>query len=152
MHKILKYNTSEIAIDDRISGLVKYIKKHDSDFEPPISTKIDIFEYSKKLLTLANVLICMDKGEIKAVAAYYCNSNKYEYAFLTYLSVDIHYRSRGIVGELIKIMIKDCAKKKVKRIYTSTWLGNSAINIYKYYGFIQDENSFLGRVELYYEL
>lgn len=135
-------------IQEDLNKLCLYMREHDNDFTPPISSKVEIEEYVKKLTTHGKVILCNFNDKIIGVAAFYCNSA--DFAFLSYLSVDKKHRKQGIANKLISRMIKYCETTPVSGIKTNTWKNNKAIDFYKANSFKVIDSLDKNRVDLLY--
>ena len=128
--------------------LRKFIESQDQNFKPPISNKIEITKYSKKLFSLAENLISVYNNKLIGVCSFYCQPEKNDYAFLSFLAVNNSLKGKGIAKQMLKRMILFCKESGIKGIKTSTWKGNKAVKLYHDQGFVELDSENDYRVEL----
>lgn len=114
--------------------LVTYLEEVNADFATPLSDKIPLADYARKLLCLANVWCVEEDGQPVALMAYYDNNRSTYEAYLSVLSTKAEYRGRGYGKLLVERMIKGCEAKGMKRIrcYSDNQI---AVALYKSFGF-----------------
>lgn len=96
-----------------IEGL---LKKIDSDFIPPLSSSVNLADYSNKLYENATIFSVHDKGELVAMMAVYCNDVINHIAYGTMLAVAKTHRIYGLGPNLIKTTV-DYLKKSGFKIF-----------------------------------
>ncbi len=124
--------------NEALNELIQFFRITEKKFVPPISDRVDLFEYIEKLITEATVLTAKDQpsGEIIGVAAYYCNPQSFDLAFLSYIAVNSD--QKGIGSSLVEEMIRDCKKRGAKGIKTQTWVSNKrSMALFYKFGFIR---------------
>jgi ribosomal protein S18 acetylase RimI-like enzyme len=121
---------------DYYSNLLEFIIKVDAFFEPPLSKRVNLESYAKKLCQEANLIVCIEHSKIQGACAYYCTPDKYEYAFLSFIST----LQKGLGSRLVEKMILSCKEYGVKGIETQTWETNSrSLNMFLRYNFQEVE-------------
>lgn len=59
--------------EEALSKLVKYMEKADNTFNIPLSSRVDILDYAKKLLRKGVVLATIKDDFIVGIIGFYCN-------------------------------------------------------------------------------
>ncbi|MCK5535943.1 MAG: GNAT family N-acetyltransferase [Bacteroidales bacterium] len=115
--------------------ICEFIKNIDSDFTPPLSTKVNINEWSYKLNAFAtNIIIEDDKKQVIALLSFYVNENANSY--ITFFGISKIHRHKGYGTILLDYCLSYCKKMKSRSITVETWLSNkNAIDLYISKGF-----------------
>ncbi|MCG6368826.1 GNAT family N-acetyltransferase [Vibrio fluvialis] len=82
----------------------KLLKKVDNDFKPPLSSILDIDEYSKKIILKSTLFTRVKEGELIGLCAIYITDKESCQAYLTMLAVDPIFRGLGLAKGLIAEM------------------------------------------------
>lgn len=81
------------------------IEKHliavDGDFVPPLTTRVHLPDYSRKLATRAHTSEAWVDGELVGLVATYLPGSSSSSAFISSVSTDVRYRGRRIAPTLI---------------------------------------------------
>ncbi len=81
------------------------IKRHlvacDETFHPPLSSKVDLAEYSKKLADCATRFEAWSDGELVGLVSAYCDNVESGSAYVTNVSVLPAFTGRGIARRLL---------------------------------------------------
>ena len=75
----------------------EYLKKVDHLLIPPLSSRVDLAEYAKRVTERAILFVAKDGEEWVGVEAVYFNEYP-EFSFTTHLSVKKEYQEGGVVG------------------------------------------------------
>lgn len=127
LKKILKNDLEKIQL---------FMYNEDDSFVEKLSDRVDIKEFSKKIIKYGNVYAFFNNNEIIAMIAYYMNDINYDKAYLTYICVNKKYRCLHLASKLLKIMVDDCIKNSFKKIVLETNIYNmSARKFYEKKGF-----------------
>lgn len=110
--------------------IIKFLKKTDSLFEIPLSQKINIEEYGKKLLEFADILLAYEDNKIIGIFACYNNDNVSKVSNAVILAILEEYQGKGIAKKLLETGIELAKKRKMIRMKLST-RNLKALNIYK---------------------
>jgi hypothetical protein len=117
--------------------LLDFIYKVDDLFEPPLSERVNIEDYTSKLYKEAFIYVVIENKKIQAVCAYYCTPEKFDFAFLSFVAS----LKKGLGGLLIEQMIYKCREMEAKGIETQTWETNSkSLKMFKRYNFLEVDN------------
>ncbi|MDD2540696.1 MAG: GNAT family N-acetyltransferase [Desulfuromonadaceae bacterium] len=108
----------------------------ESDFNPPLSSTMDIAEYSRKLYKNATIFSVHDSGQLVALMAVYCNNTVDNIAFGTMLAVAKSHRIYGLGPNLIKTTIDYLKKRSFKAFKLEIYKTNPrVITLYKHLKF-----------------
>ena len=115
----------------------------DTDFDPNLSVRVNIEDYSKKIIENAELFEAYCNGKIAGVIAVYANDYVQKNAYITYVYCKQEYRKMGITATLLKNVIDYVYNKEFKRIYLECSINNNAaVNLYKKFDFfVQNKNS-----------
>lgn len=100
-------------IDYRIKTTLKqdlyvHFQKCDTQFEPPLSDRVSLKEYSQKLNKYSVTFEAWNTSELIGLISVYLNDIKLGVGFISNVSVLIEYEKMGIASRLIK-MVKNYA-------------------------------------------
>lgn len=113
----------------------------DSTFKPTLSSRLDIDEYSKKILEHAKIFEAWVDDDLVGLVAVYCNSPEGAAAFITNVSVLPSWVGKGIATQLIGHCIFEVTQLGFKRIDLEVSKDNqAAIALYGKYGFTTTGN------------
>lgn len=122
-------------ISDKCDELIDYLIDHDRDFPIPISKKVNIVDYVKKIIDKGKGILALHSGKIVGLIFYYDNNKKDRKAFVSLVSVDSQYRNMGIANNMVKKMIEDI-NDKMKYCQIPTHISNNkALDLYYSFGF-----------------
>ena len=140
--KIIKIENSNNNLE---KDIMEFLKKIDSLFKIPLSQKINLNEYSKKLIRYADVFLAFDNESIVGIFAGYNNDKVFKISNISVLGVLNEYQGKGIARKLINNFLKLAEEKKMKKVKVST-IDMRALNLYKSLNFkiVREEN------EIYY--
>ena len=140
--KIIKIENSNNNLEKCV---IEFLKKIDSLFKIPLSQKINLDEYSKKLIRYADVFLAFDNESIVGIFAGYNNDKVFKISNISVLGVLNEYQGKGIARKLINNFLKLAEEKKMKKVKVST-IDMRALNLYKSLNFkiVREEN------EIYY--
>lgn len=80
--------------------VLDHLLRCDERYHPPLSQRVDISEYARKLHTRAETLEAWHAGNLVGVVAIYINEATGE-AFISSVSVDATFSGRGIGSSLV---------------------------------------------------
>lgn len=140
--KIIKMENSNNNLE---KDIMEFLKKIDSLFKIPLSQKINLDEYSKKLIRYADVFLAFDNESIVGIFVGYNNDEVFKISNVSVLGVLNEYQGKGIARKLINNFLKLAEEKKMKKVKVST-IDMRALNLYKSLNFkiVREEN------EIYY--
>lgn len=107
----------------------------DMNFSPPLSSTIDLTEYSQKLSTNARFIIVYDEGKVVGFISFYLN-NEEKMIYIPLISVKRDgYQHKGI-GQLMFEILKNSAKRSFYSIRLEVLKNNAqAVKFYCMQGF-----------------
>lgn len=107
------------------------LKEVDSDFQPPLSSKLVLNDYANKLLDKATFFSVFENSTMCAFIAFYDNDEDRENAYLSMLAVRLKYRGLGLGESLLKHSIRVLKRKSFKYYNLEVFKNNdSAIKLY----------------------
>lgn len=136
----LKNTSSAEAIFNHLSNV-------DHNFKPPLSSKISIVEYAKKIFEKAQRFECWIDGKLVALVALYINIADKK-AFITNVSVEYSWKGRGIAKSLLLQSFEFCLQESINVVELEVSKKNQpAIRLYNTMNFVQtsekDDSYFL---------
>lgn len=120
--------------DTDIQILTDYLEDVDSDFEIPLSSKVNLFEFASKALAYGHVFIAREDDLYVALVTMYCNDKINAKAFLPILSVKESHRGKGIARQLVSIVINVARLYEMETLCVDS-VNPIAIGLYKSIGF-----------------
>lgn len=119
-----------IAISNKQRGkseVFRYLKKNSDVFVPPIEEKIDIREFSEKIVKFATQfwLVDSEKDEVIGFLACYLNDERKKTAYITTVSITKKYQEKGL-GFLL---LEDCIQLAEDKNFEVMKLEVSKINL-----------------------
>lgn len=114
--------------------LIQYLEYVDKDFGIPLSAKVDLEVYARKLLQHGHVLVAKEGEEAAGVIGFYSNDTIGRTAHWPLLSVKKETRGKGYAKQLIAKMISVCRSDGMERIQCDS-VNPIAVSLYKSFGF-----------------
>ena len=74
----------------------------DKEFKVPLSKRVNLNEYAKKLKELADVYIMVEENKIVGEIAFYKNDLKNYIVYITFVGTSKEYQNKGIANLLLK--------------------------------------------------
>lgn len=81
-------------------AIATHLRRCDDDFIPPLSDRVDIDEYSRKIAGRAMRFEAWSNDSLVGLVAAYFDADR-QTAYITTVSVDPEYRKRGIASRLL---------------------------------------------------
>lgn len=128
-----------------LQKLTEFLKIVDRNFPVPLSAKVDLTEYAKKLIDRADLVAELsDTGQIQSLAAGYISSVDNNMAYLAVVATLPEVRGQGKAKKAVREFMTRCRLKNRKGIHLYAVESNvSAVNLYKSLGFeryfVEDE-------------
>lgn len=123
--------------------LTKYLTFVDRDFPIPLSQKVNLEEYSNKVLLNGMGFAYMAEENLAGVILFYANDLVTKKAYITVLSVSSAYRKQGIAQALLTSCLQKCEAMGYQTVCLHTHKTNDgAIALYEKNGFqrLEDKN------------
>lgn len=129
----ITYKTKTVSEND----ISLHLTKCNDSFLPPLNTRVNIADYSKKIFDNAVTFEAWnDKELIGLIATYFNEENKF--GFITSVSVTKDYMGEGIASKLLQLCLEYATNNNYKEIKLEVFKDNiPAINFYKKYNFTQ---------------
>jgi ribosomal protein S18 acetylase RimI-like enzyme len=88
-----------------LSDVLRHLRANDHAFQPPLSSRTDLMDYSRKLVDHAVRLEAWVGDDLVGLVAVYCNSKDRDAAFVSNVSVLADYAGRGIARRLMQLAV-----------------------------------------------
>lgn len=119
-----------------IDIISKFLTDIDFELPTPLSNRVDLETYARKVLEKGIVLGIKDDKKLVSASFFYANDNSSRVAYLTLLGTLRQYRGLGYAKKLLTKTLEYCKKKSMTVIQLETDLNNkSAISLYSSFGF-----------------
>ena len=140
--KIIKIENSNNNLE---KDIIEFLKKIDSLFKIPLSQKIDLEEYSKKIVRNADVFLALDNESIVGIVVGYNNDKEFKISNMSILAVLNEYQGKGVARRLVNNFLDLAKNKKMEKVKLST-VDARALKLYESLNFkiVREEN------EVYY--
>ena len=117
-----------------------HLKECNTNFIPPLDSKINLQEYSKKLFEKSVTFEAWEDSVLVGMIAAYMNDIENKSGFITNVTTLKEYKGKGIASELIKRCIDYTRKHNFKEILLEVSGKNTeAIHLYTKFGFKEIE-------------
>lgn len=112
-----------------INKLYNYLLVVDSDFKVPLSNKVNLLEYSSKILHDGHVVVEMESDKILSCICFYCNDHNNQTACVTLMSTCIKAQGKGYAKALNYKVFDICKKHGMSRVVTES-VNPMAVKVY----------------------
>ncbi len=120
--------------------LSRHLFSCDKDFVPPLSKKVDINIYSKKIIKSAIRFEAWSQDMLIGCLAMYADYQN-NLAYITNVSVLKSYWGLGIASRLLSQCVEFCKKCNLKQVSLEVNLHNlAAIHLYEKFNFVQNSS------------
>jgi len=117
-------------------ALESLLRACDAAFVPPLSSRVDINAYARKIAAHARLFEAWDGERLAGLLAMYCNDTTTRTAFVTSVSVLPDHARRGIAGALLRQAIDAASAAGMRLLALETGAGNAAaLALYRKHGF-----------------
>lgn len=131
-------NIKKIELTD-FNEVKSFIINSDHDFTPSLSSRVNLTEYTTKLIN-NSVLFSISRNEvIHALVACYANNHVEKIAYIPYIAVSKKYRGLGYSKLLLNYLIDYLINHDFKSVSLTVKKNSTAYNLYKKYGFIEKQ-------------
>lgn len=101
--------------------IVEYMKKTDSDYDIPMSMRVNIEEYVKKIVSKAVTVAAIEKDEIIGMANFYCNDMETRTCYMTNISISKRAQEKGYhFNDFVHAALIVAKKAGMKRLCAET--------------------------------
>jgi ribosomal protein S18 acetylase RimI-like enzyme len=105
-------------------------------FDPPLDQRVDVEEYSKKLLNKSVTFEAWRGGTLVGLLAAYFDDPENRPGFITNVSVTSEESGRGVASELMNMCIQFAKIRKVREIEIEVSQNSqAAVHLYRKFGF-----------------
>jgi ribosomal protein S18 acetylase RimI-like enzyme len=112
----------------------------DQNFIPPLSQKVDLNEYAKKLNDKSITFEAWSENMLVGLVAAYMNNEHEQTAYVSSVSLMKEYTGKGIASELMKMCHQYAEQHNFRIIKLEVNISNiPAISLYKKIGYIETE-------------
>lgn len=121
-----------------VAEVADHLQECDSSFVPPLSERVDISAYARKLATLAVRFECWDGALLVGLVASYDNDSARPSAFVTSVSTTISHQGRGIATRLLRQCVAHASRLGARAVVLEASAAQaSALRLYEKIGFKQ---------------
>jgi 2-polyprenyl-3-methyl-5-hydroxy-6-metoxy-1,4-benzoquinol methylase len=125
-----------------VSEIYDFLKSCDADFVPPLSSRVNIAEYAKKISQNGNLFEAWWEDKLIGLVALYCNDKENGIAHITNVNVMRSFMRGGIATKLVHSAIELAKSSKMQQIYLEVAINNSsARRFYELIGFTSSVSS-----------
>ncbi|QOD69859.1 GNAT family N-acetyltransferase [Vibrio navarrensis] len=118
-----------------IKELERFLHKVDEDFQPTLSSRVDIKNYAQKLICNAIVFKAYKASNTIGLVACYANDSSKKNAYIPFIAVDRDFRGYGIGGILLNKLLFELKKNNFKNLSLTVRKNSDAFYLYKKIGF-----------------
>lgn len=112
------------------------LRECDADFVPPLSQRVDLAAYARKITAQAARFEAWSDGRLVGLIAVYCNNREVGVAFITNVCIAPAFRGRGLASELLTRLIDHTRQDGWHDIQLEVDAGNdAALALYRRHGF-----------------
>lgn len=111
-----------------------FLAEIESNFEPPLSQRLNILEYAEKLSSRAKIVCYKEKERIVSAILYYVDNEK-KTAYIPVLGSVDGFEGKGLMRTLMNEVEGTLLASNFSSLGLETWLGSRALNIYIKRGF-----------------
>ncbi|NEZ03434.1 GNAT family N-acetyltransferase [Wenzhouxiangella sp. XN201] len=125
-----------IVQDQSAERILRFLSALDHDFTPPLSSRVNLDEYSRKLSRYAKNLFASTGNADVGHAAFYSNDIQERFAFISSIAVTEQYRGTSLASDLLDAVILECKLDGMQSICLEVAPCNAkAISFYQSFGF-----------------
>lgn len=122
--------------------LVQHLLCCDSNFTPPLSARLEIIDYSKKISSKATRFEAWAGNWLVGLVAAYCNDHKTHVVYITSVSVLKERMGEGIAAYLMTKCVENARALGMRQISLEVASDNiPAVNLYKKIGFVTENTN-----------
>lgn len=118
--------------------ITEHLSLCDAYFVPPLSGRIVLSDYAKKMVSKAMRFEAWSEGTLVGLVAAYCNDQEQYIAYITSVSVLREWTGKGVASQLVKHCIEHMKALGMRQIGLEVDTGNMpAFKLYKENGFVE---------------
>lgn len=116
--------------------IVELLNELDTDFDPILSSVVDIKTYAEKIINNAKIITYFEKGRLVAFIAFYSNDLETKIGFMSMLAVNKNNQGKGFARSLINSSVDLLKKEDFNKYRLEVFKTNiKAIDLYQKIGF-----------------
>jgi ribosomal protein S18 acetylase RimI-like enzyme len=133
-----------------VPEIYNYLAENDQMFKPPMSARLNILNYAKKLNAFAVHFCAYQESDLVGFSGCYFNNMETRVGFISTLSVIRKFQGMGVAKGLLTSIEEYATKKEFNQINLQAFIFNlSAIKLYSESGFIEiSRNASLAEMSL----
>jgi len=122
--------------------IAEHLSRCEADFVPPLSGRLEINDYAKKIASKAMRFEAWSDGRLVGLVAAYCNDQEKRIAYITSVSVLREWMEKGIAAFLMRQCIEYAKTSGMRQIGLEVAEGNTpAIALYEKSGFLASKTN-----------
>lgn len=119
------------------AAIAEHLERCDSDFIPPLSTRVDLCDYAKKIASSATRFEAWSGGALIGLVAAYCNDPEKRRAYITSVSVLKGWMGKGVAARLVEQCSAYAGGIGMRQVSLEVACDNmNAIRLYQKAGFV----------------
>jgi ribosomal protein S18 acetylase RimI-like enzyme len=119
------------------SEIAEHLRECDADFVPPLSGRVEIKDYAKKIANKATRFEAWSGNTLVGLVAAYCNDQEKHIAYITSVSVLRAHTNKDIAARLMHQCIEHVRASGMRQISLEVASDNTpAIRLYQKLGFV----------------
>lgn len=120
----------------------RHLRECDPDFVPPLSGRVDIASYARKIATRATRFEAWHDDSLIGLVAAYCNDRDSRTAYVTSVSVLRGWMGKGIASQLMTRCLEHAKASQMTVVKLEVAQANApAISLYEDKGFVAEQAS-----------
>jgi ribosomal protein S18 acetylase RimI-like enzyme len=124
--------------------IAEHLLRCDANFVPPLSGRVEIKGYAKKIASKATRFEAWTGGTLVGLVAAYCNDQEKRIGYMTSVSVLREWTGQGIAARLVRLCVEHMKTLGVRQISLEVASGNMpAIKLYENSGFVAGKTNVL---------
>ena len=126
-------------MDTLEKSLLEFLVSIDHDFNPPLSSKVELHDYVAKIMASAELMLDYDCDKVIGKVVVYCNDYAGKKAYIPLVGVLHEYRNKGVAKKLMS----DAILLAEKRDFSSIGIHSNnpvAVRLYESLGFVVVEH------------
>jgi ribosomal protein S18 acetylase RimI-like enzyme len=122
--------------------IAEHLSRCDADFVPPLSGRVEIKDYARKIASNAMRFEAWSGGTLVGLVAAYCNDRGKRIAYITSVSVLREWTGKGIAAHLMSQCVEHAKASGMRQISLEVAGDNtSAVKLYEESGFIASKTN-----------
>jgi GNAT superfamily N-acetyltransferase len=132
---MMEIKTIDLASPLLNMRVMELLAEVDHEFEPPLSSRLNLSEYAMKLRERGQVIGGFADNVLRGIIGFYCNDQITHTGFITIVAVRPVFRARGLGTELILAALKVARQAGMVKVHLQTSTRNRAARWYEKIGF-----------------